>query len=293
MELSWTSRIKLTLIMGMGAAVLGWFLWDWFRPADGMGAVVLNLDAGKIAVLAGVCFVLGFVGYFIGWPLGRQKGVLAVPAGLCAVGLRGGTVFDLMLHTNTAGERITIYRTLCWEGFVWVGFVAMGYFGVLAAEKLRKSEAVALDGGPKRAKLADGAIALVAAVLGGMFFVKMFVKDVSFADEQVKMVVGQAANMQVCVGVMFAMGVTAFLIKYALDASWIWSGAATAIITVVSMAFVNVDNAKYMAANWPAIFYSSALLGVLPVQMVGWGVLGSIVGYWLAVRLRYWKQTQA
>ena len=293
MELSWISRIKITIVVALGVLVYAVAFWNWFEPADPYGAVVFSFGFSKLAVLMAVGFGLGLVSYFIGWPFGRQIGVLAVPAGICAIGIRSGSVFNMVLHTSGEAGRVAIYRTLWWDGAIWVLLAAAGYLGVLAGEKIKRSEVVALDGGPKKDSVINAIIAFVISVVIGGLLVSMFVRDVSYADERVKAVVGQAANLQVNLGVMFALGLTAFAIKYGLNASWVWSGLATAVIPAIAMNVKGQKTAGYMTANWPAAFNSNSILCVLPVQMTGWGILGAVIGYWLAVRFKHWQQEQA
>jgi hypothetical protein len=41
------------------------------------------------------------------------------------------------------------------------------------------------------------------------------------------------------------------------------------------------------------MFFSNAAISILPVQMVAFGTLGSITGYWLAVRYKYRREHKA
>jgi hypothetical protein len=45
-----------------------------------------------------------------------------------------------------------------------------------------------------------------------------------------------------------------------------------------------------MVEQWPAIFFSNTIIAVLPVQMIAFGALGSVAGYWMAFRYDYWRK---
>jgi hypothetical protein len=47
---------------------------------------------------------------------------------------------------------------------------------------------------------------------------------------------------------------------------------------------------QQLVEHYPLVFFSSTVISILPVQMVAFGVLGSITGYWLAVRYYYWRK---
>jgi len=49
-------------------------------------------------------------------------------------------------------------------------------------------------------------------------------------------------------------------------------------------------NVQYMAHQWPAVFFSNAAASVLPSQMVAFGTLGSVAGYWMAARYDHWRK---
>ena len=66
---------------------------------------------------------------------------------------------------------------------------------------------------------------------------------------------------------------------------------STAILTFYALyTYVNPTILKYMADNWPVSFFNRPICAILPLQMVAFGALGSIAGYWLAVKHSYWRK---
>jgi len=56
------------------------------------------------------------------------------------------------------------------------------------------------------------------------------------------------------------------------------------------MATVYAREVPYLVQNWPAAFFSNSVVSILPVQMVAFGTLGSVAGYWMAIRFEFWRK---
>jgi hypothetical protein len=56
------------------------------------------------------------------------------------------------------------------------------------------------------------------------------------------------------------------------------------------MTYVKQSTLQRLAQEWPVVFFPNAVISILPVQIVAFGTLGSITGYWLAVRYNYWRK---
>ncbi len=96
---------------------------------------------------------------------------------------------------------------------------------------------------------------------------------------------------QIVFAVLVSFGLAAFVVKRFLHASYIWPTIASALVTAFAISiYVKKDVLQYLVQNWPAAFFSNAVISILPVQMVAFGTLGSIIGYWAAVRYDYWRK---
>jgi hypothetical protein len=103
-------------------------------------------------------------------------------------------------------------------------------------------------------------------------------------------VVGQPTNPQIAFAAMVSFGLAAFLVKKFWDADYIWPAIATVIVSFGAMNLAgSSDVPNYMANNWPANFFPQPAYAILPIQIVSFGILGSVIGYWLAVRFNYWQ----
>jgi len=295
MELSWLTRIKVTAVLALGIVVWGMPLWHFVTLDDPMGAVTLSghISTTHVAMTLVIAFAVGFAAYFIGWPYGREIGVLAVPAGLAAWAARSGDMAELMRTHADISQRQDLYRSLGWEGIVWFAIAAAGYCGVMIAAKLIPSSGAPVEIHPPAEKsnsLVQGIFAFIAAVAVAAVGITLFAKDVAFNDKTLKTVLGQPSNAQIAFAALIAFGLAAFIVKQFWNASYIWPAIATVIVScgVMNLA-AKKQVLEYMADNWPINFFPQPAYAVLPIQIVSFGIIGAVTGYWLAVRFKYWR----
>jgi hypothetical protein len=295
MELSWLTRIKATAVLVMGIVIWGVPLWHFVTLDDPMDAVTLfgHISALHIGMTIGIAFAMGFTAYFISWPYGREIGVLAVPAGLAAWAVRSGDMTELMRTHADISQRHNLYQLLGWEGIVWFAIAAAGYGGVMIAAKLIPSSGAPVEIHPPTKEsnsIVQGIFAIIAAVAIAAIGITLFAKDVVFNDKVLKTVLGQPSTAQIAFAALVAFGLAAFVIKQFWNASYIWSVIAT---VVVSCGVMNLAAKKqvleYMADNWPINFFPQPAYAILPIQIVSFGIIGAVIGYWLAVRYTYWR----
>ena len=89
-----------------------------------------------------------------------------------------------------------------------------------------------------------------------------------------------------------AFGIAAFMVKRVLNASCIWPIIAGPFVTAFSInSYVKYDILQNLVKHLPAVFFPNAVSAILPIQIVAFGTLGSIAGFWMAVRYDYWRQS--
>ena len=139
MELSWSMKLRIAVAAAIGVLLIGIFAWPMAEPF-GKVAAMGSRDTMVLLVLA---FAVGFIGYFVSWPYGREIGILTVPSGLAIWAARSGTMAGRIQISPTAAERTALMTSLRWEPFFWLAVVAAGFLGVLLARNLspNKSEA--------------------------------------------------------------------------------------------------------------------------------------------------------
>ena len=90
---------------------------------------------------------------------------------------------------------------------------------------------------------------------------------------------------------LVSFGVAAFVVRKFLNVGYIWPMLSTALVTgFVSAVYLKQDVLEHLVQRWPAVFFSHPAASILPVQMVAFGTLGSIAGYWLAISYNYWRK---
>jgi hypothetical protein len=295
MEFTWPIRIRVGSAFATGVILIGILSWPLGRPAEPYAAVCFEtVGLSDALVLAAVAFAAGFTAYFLSWPYGRQIGILAVPAGLAVWSLRGGSMADLLKLHPELEQRETLLAAFKWEPLLWLAIVAFGFLGVVAAAWVcgrRAAEPAKKDGVAKSGMYLNNAIAFAGSVLIAQFCIRLLAQDVKIHDAHLGLVVGQPAAAQIAFGVFFAFVICGFVVKKTLDSSYVWPCLASGFVSAFVLAiYVNQKVLRYLYQALPPVFFSNACAAVLPVQMVSFGVLGSVAGYWLAVRYTYWRK---
>lgn len=282
MELSWLMRLRIAAVAVVGILLVGFIgrppgLWSEQAGIAGNGSVIILL------VLA---FLSGAVGYFVSWPYGRHLGILAAPFGLTVWGLRADSMTSLMQLNPTVGQRQELFTLIRWEPLFWLLIVAAGFAGVILVHNMitsGKSEPPQDKQALKPVVLFNGIIAVIASVVIAQLGIGLLAQGVRMFDNRLGSMVAQPAVGQIIFAVFVSFGVAAFVVKKLLNASYIWPIISTLFVTFfVTYAFAREQVLAYLTQTWPAPFYPNALVCVLPVQMVAFGTLGSVAGYWLA-----------
>lgn len=293
MELSWPMKFRIAASVATGVLLIGLLAWPLAAPPEPFGTVSLtagSIKAFEAAALAALAFLSGFIAYFLSWPYGREIGILAVPSGLAVWSLRTGSIVNLIRQT-AADNQLALFSALKWEPLFWLGIVAAGFAGVKLAQKIRhKPEADKNDQktNPRPNIFLNVIIALAASVLIAQLFISVFAQSVRLSDEKLGSVVAQPAVGQIIFAVFISFGLAAFAVKKLLNVSYIWPTIASALVTAfVAITYGKQDILLHLNTRWPPVFFSHAVISILPLQMVALGTLGSIAGYWMGFRYSF------
>lgn len=294
MELSWVNKLRIALVAALGIVVIGILAWPLAAPEDPLAPVrASNISPSGTMGLLVLALAVGFAGYFVAWPHGREIGILAVPLGLTVWAGRSGRMQTLTQAFEEPYEREALLHSLRFEPIYWLLVVAAGFAGVLIAQRLRPGARAALSMAQikdylKPAFYLNVAIALVGATVLAQFFVGVFGRDVTTGQRHIAT---QPAVGQIIFAVIAAFAVAAFVVKKFLDLGYIWPAITSAfVILFAQAAYYNAGTLQKFAETYPATFYPKAVFAILPLQFVALGTLGSVIGYWLAVRYDYWRK---
>ncbi len=296
MELSFLMKVRIAAAAAVGVVLIGILAWPLVAPVEALGAVLAgNMDFGDKIILAGLAILAGFATYFLSWPYGREIGILAVPAGLAVWAVRSCTVASLIQQSPALAQRQQFFAALKWEGLFWLAIVAAGFLGVLLAQRISSQRAKPYEcpkkSGSKANVYMNTAIALIGSILMVQLCIKVFAQDVKLFDNKLGTVVAQPATGQIVFALLVSFGIVAFVVKKFLNVSYIWPTIASSLVTAFAgAAYIKHDVLLHLVQNWPAVFSPSPVLSILPVQMVTFGALGSIAGYWIAIRYDYWRE---
>jgi len=289
MELSWVMKLRIAAAAAVGIALIGVLAWPLAESSAASGSV----NYGGAAILVLLAFVAGLAAFFLSWPYGWEIGILAAPFGLAFWAVRSGSMADLIRLNPTVAQRQALVSSLRWEPIFWLLVVAAGFAGPLLCRALlpKKEDS---DGGKKKRRynFLNPVAALAGSAVVAHLFIRMFAQDIKHSDSSFHSVTAQPAIGQVAFAVLVSFGFAAFLAKKYLNASYIWPSIATGLVTAFAVSAYS-GKIQYLTQNWPADFFPNAVISILPVQMVAFGTLGSVAGYWMAMRYDYWRQHES
>ncbi len=295
MELTWRNKLRITAVATLGILVIGILAWPLAAPIDPEAPVrAARLGPAGMLTLLVLAFGLGFVGYFVAWPHGREIGILAVPFGLMVWAGRSGPMSVLMGAARQPHEREALALSLRFEPFLWLLVVAAGFAGVLMAQYLRSSSQSSGNSPAWNYQNVNayltGLLALVATVLIGHFFLGVFIQDVATSRNNAAT---QPAIGQILFGILAAFAIVSFLLKKFANLSYVWPAVGgTFLIGFAQALHGNTQTLRRFAETRPATFFPDSGLAILPVQLIALGALGSVLGYWIAVRYDWWRKNE-
>ena len=293
MELSWPIKLRIAAAAATGVVLIGILAWPLAVPSEPLGAVrASDLSLGGAIILVILACLAGFIAYFVSWPYGREIGILAAPSGLAVWAVRCGSMTTLIQLNPTEAQRQALLTTLKWDSIFWLAVVAAGFAGVLLGQKILSSprpDEAQEKTDSKPTKYLNAIIALVGSVFIAQFCIRIFAQDVKVIDTG--SVVAQPSVGQIVYAVLVSFGLAAFVVKKFLDVSYIWPTIATVLVTAfATSSYAKQEVLQYFVKTWPAAFFANSVISILPVQIVAFGTLGSIAGYWMGVRYSYWRQ---
>ena len=181
--------------------------------------------------------------------------------------------------------------------FIWV-FGAL--LGPIVREKVavlnkrllhRESQKPQQRPGSTFTVLSKAMTALVVSVVIAYICIGIFARDVEVYDSRLGSVTAQPGVGQIAYAVFVSFGAAAFLVKLLLNSSCLWPIVSCAFVTAAATGIhAKPAIVEHLAASWPAVFCSHPAVAILPVQMVAFGTLGSVAGFWSAVRYQYWRK---
>ncbi len=295
MELSGLMKLRIAAAVATGVVLIGILAWPLATPSGPLSIVRagdLSLGGGLILVI--LAFLAGFIAYFLSWPYGREIGILAAPSGLAIWAVRSGSMAALLQLNPTAAQRQALFATFKWDSIFWLVIVAAGFAGVFLGQKILSSPRPVekqKKSNSKPIRYLNAIIALVGSALIAHFCIRIFAQDVKVFDNSLGSLMAQPSVGQILFAVLISFKIAAFAVKKFLGVSYIWPIIATVLVTsFATSTYANQGMLQYLVQRWPPTFFSNSVVSVLPLQMVAFGTLGSIAGYWMGVRYSYWRK---
>ncbi len=293
MELSLLMKLRIAAAACVGVVLVGIVAWPRDNPPDPYGSVLaLSVGTSGTVTLMFMAFLAGLIVYFIAWPYGREIGILAVPFGLTIWAVRAGNTGSLMQLYPTIEQRHHLLSTFQWEPLFWLAVIVAGLAGVALGQTIRptrKQQYADEKGNPKSGKYLNPVIGLLVSFVIVQLCIKILAKDVILSDKSAGFVVSQPAIGQIIFAVLVSFGLAAFVVHKLFNVNYYWPIAVSFLVTAYSVStYAKGQMLSHIAEVWPGPFFTDVIISVLPIQMVVFGTLGSIAGYWIGVRHQYY-----
>ncbi len=190
---------------------------------------------------------------------------------------------------------MSFFSYLKWEGFFWLAIVLLGFLGVQIARSVTVKEEEDKREAKKEPKQKgvnlNAVLGIFVCILISAILIAILAQSVKEYDGKLGAVVAQPAKGQIVFAVVVSFLAAGFAAKKLFDLNYTFPICGTALLTFFSIILYAKQNiAAHLAENWAASFFANSLVSILPIQMVCFGTLGSIWGYWLAVRYNYWRK---
>jgi len=298
MELSGLMKLRIAAAIVTGVVLIGILAWPLAASTEPLSAVRAgDISLGGAIILVVLAFLAGLIAYFVSWPYGREIGILAVPSGLAIWAVRSSNMAALLQLNPAAEQRQALLAMFKWDSIFWLVIVAAGFAGVLLGQKILSSPRPfekQKKSNSKPVKYLNTIIALVGSALIAHFCIKIFAQDVKVFDNSLGSLMSQPSVGQIVFAVFVSFGLAAFVVKKFLDVSYIWPVIACVLVTAFAAStYANQEVLQYLVQRWPPTFFSNTVVSVVPLQMVAFGTLGSIAGYWMGIRYSYWRKHES
>jgi len=298
MELSGLMKLRIAAAIVTGVVLIGILAWPLAASSEPLSAVrSSDISLGGAIILVVLAFLGGLIAYFVSWPYGREIGILAAPSGLAIWAIRSGSMAALLQLNPAAEQRQALLATFKWDSIFWLVIVAAGFAGVLLGQKILSSPKPAKKqkkSNSKPIQYLNAIIALVSSALISYFCIIILAQDVKVLDSSLGSLMAQPSVGQIVFAVFVSFGLAAFVVKKFLDVSYIWPVIACVLVTAFAAStYANQEVLQHLVQRWPPTFFSNTVVSVLPLQMVAFGTLGSIAGYWMGVRYSYWRKHES
>lgn len=293
--LTFGDKVRLTAVCALAMALFASVGWTIARPADPFAAVSLLLESRAWPAVLASAVALGAVAAAVATvvvgPVMPEAGSLAAALGLATMSTRGGTMTEvLMYHGTSAGDRRLLAPILITETFLWLTVVGAAWLvsGIVRGW-LNGQSAVAPAAGSSRrwARMREALVHLRDGVLG-------MVVSAVLACVFISATISRSPESEIQRGqVFFAVG-AGFLVAGAIVKQiWprgaaCWYGLGVPLAAALGYGWAILSPLASGVSDYYARLATTPpndLFRPLPIEYVGVGVAGAILGHWLGQRM--------
>lgn len=294
-SITWSVRLRILAGILTGVVLMGILAWPVVKPSDSTGVVTIP-GFPKMLLVLSIAFGVGLLSYFVTWPQGRQIGIIAVPFGLSVWAVKTANIADVFRTFETAQQRLSFYKSLLVEPVFWLVIIAAGFAGVYLAHSFsnkKTGQEKDIKSQSKSFNLLHLLVGIFGSVIIAFLLVTILAQDVKMQDKELGWLIAQPSSGQIAFAVFAAFACAGFIVKRFFSLSYISPVIAAALLSICGiLIFGRAGIVEYLTGNWPAVFFVNPLGSILPIQMVAFGTVGAIAGYWLVSSYEIWKKSE-
>jgi hypothetical protein len=303
--LRFSEKLRITVAFAVSIALFLTVGWSVAAPTDPQEAVCLLVTIPNWPVAWVSLAALGAVASAIATAIAGAAlfhvGPIAACLGLTALSCRGGTMSVLLAyHGADAAARRGLAGTLLFEMLLWAGVVAVAWaVGQLTWQWLYGAPRKAPEherpvARPKPALLADTFAHARDGVLALLICTAVAWLVISFAIARSPSAWIERGQVLFAVGVAFLVGAIAAAQVFPRAASG-WYGLSVVALAAVAYALTAMHPINRSAREYYrdlATVPPSDLFRPLPIEYLGIGIVGVLLGYWLGQRMVHARKSQ-
>jgi len=307
MHMSLWLKIRITLILAAGVVLFAIGGWPYIKPAYPGGAltIILHQQPGTVVltlvILTGLATGLAIV---IGWGYAGELGILAVPAGLAALGLMTGSMNELFVRWYDLSARSGLFYRMMADTVIWSAAIFLAYFLTMLAAGRAKKES---SGEPDRATSIGAAKArrrskkevkilnspvfrqvasVVLACLIALILLRLLGQSGrAWTNNREPVYTATVLRSGQVVFATFAAFWLATLAGHQLfNGSLVVFLLGPPIVAIMGYLMAAMQPLSDVAPVF--VPFSAASGTILPLQYIGFGSLAVIAGYWHSVKIR-------
>lgn len=294
--ITWPVRIRILVSALLGIIIIGVLAWPLVKPVDQVDVINIK-SVPKIIITLAITFVTTLLSYLLTFPQGSRIAIITVPFGLSVWAVKTANIGDNFGSIDTSAGRIDFYNSLIAEPILWLLIISSGFLAVylcsLFHQQKKENKTEIKQNRETLNAITRFILGIAASIAIAYFLITILAQDVTMRDNEIGWIMAQPGNGQIAFAAFSAFACASFVTKKYFSIHYAASVIASVLLSIAGIFFYtrNVD-IEYLTQNWPSVFFKNQFGTILPIQMVTFGTLGAIAGFWMVNCYQHWQKSE-